>query len=232
MERGTDRHATHSKPFIQQSPDRGVQHLGRGRDNRLSRCVRVRDQRRDLQLFERFSRGPLIGRDGRHAAGVSLRNVVQHQTAPGRQSQQTRPREAAGRRQRHRFAVAVAGNQGRSEAEALQNVQREQVHRTQCVLGDAGVGQHVVLGLLLLLVHRGPGEDPVGQPTRYQIRQHRVGFFEHRGTEGSILSELLEHAGVLCALAREQETDRGRVDRYVVAQVDARAILDATLLRE
>jgi len=112
------------------------------------------------------------------------------------------------------------------------DVQREEVHDTQCRLRDAGVGHGLELRLLFFPVQGRSGEDPVGQQTRNQIRHHRVGFLEHPRAERSILRELPQHARILSALTREQDADRVRFDRRRVAQVDPRAILDAVVLRE
>ena len=232
VERSVHRHAANGDALLQQALDRGVQHVGRAGDDRLLGPVGVGQVGRDLQLLERGARGLLIRRHRGHSSGVPLCHVMQHQPANGGQAQQPRPGKGTRGGEGHRLAIAVPGGERGPQPEALEHLQREQAGHAQRRLRDARIHQRFDLRLLLFLVESRTREDPVGETPRHQVGEHHVRFLEPRRPERHTLREILQHARVLSTLAGEQEADRRRLDRFLVAQIDALAVLQRPAFRQ
>src|SRR5262249_1308487 len=115
--------------------------------------------------------------------------------------------EGSGRAEGDELAVAMAGGHIGPDAELLEKRQQTGRKGAQRGLRSARVGQLAALVLGRFLAERGRRKEEAAETAAVPGIELGVGAFEHIPPRAQVERGLLTHAGVLRALAREEERD-------------------------
>ncbi len=201
------RQALGAQALLAEGFDRSVDRRAAARDDRLIGRVEIGDRDIEAERVDRLRDARLVGGDGGHRPAIRRGGLGRNKAADLRQAQQIVARDRAGDAERDIFAIGMAGDEIRRDAEFGEKVIGGEIGEPERRLRDARV---VELGLAPLALLRGEARERVDilrERLRQRALESPIRTFEEAIARRPRHHEVAQHIERLRALSGEQHAD-------------------------